>query len=121
MDSEYDFNTNNNARPINSDGIFAQLLSIKSGSGSKFDINRTAIDPSAIVETSSFTPNFASSHCPSLYANKNSYNTNTFFKNANNCISDLDSSTTNQTVAPFVIERSYGKGNIIYLRAAWLF
>ena len=45
----------------------------------------------------------------------NSYDTNTFFNNTNNCNSNHDSSTTNKAVAPFVIEKSYGNGNIIYL------
>jgi len=121
LDSEYDFNTINNVGSINSDGVFAQLLSIKTENGSKFNVNRKATDPSANVENSSSASNFASIRCPSLYANKNSYETSTFIKNDNNCISDLDSSTSNQVVDPFVIAKSYGKGNIIYLGSAGYF
>ena len=115
INSEYDYNTNNKTRPINSDGIFAQLLSIKEGNASRFNINRNAIDPSAIVETSSSTSTFVPSRCPSSYTELNSYDTNAFFNNTNNCNSNHDSSTTNKAVAPFVIEKSYGNGNIIYL------
>ena len=115
INSEYDYNTNNKTRPINSDGIFAQLLSIKEGNASRFNMNRDAIDPSAIVETSSSTSTFVPSRCPSSYTELNSYDTNAFFNNTNNCNSNHDSSTTNKAVAPFVIEKSYGNGNIIYL------
>ena len=116
LDSEYGYNINNNG-PANSDGIFAELLSIEAGNGSKFNVSRNPSYPSAIVETSS-TSAFASSHCTFSNADINSSGTNTFYNDGNNCNSALKSSMINQVIAPHVNKKSYGKGNIVYLGSA---
>ena len=63
LDSEYGYNINNNV-PANSNGIFAELLSIEAGDGSNFNVSRNPSYPSDIVGISSSTSAFA---CESLY------------------------------------------------------
>jgi hypothetical protein len=121
INSEYDYNINNKNRSINSDGIFAQLLSIKEGNASRFYINSYAADPSAIVETSSSASTFASNQCPSSNTDMKSYDANASLNITYNCINNHNSSTTNKAIAPFVIEKRYGDGNIIYLSTTGYF
>ena len=55
------------------------------------------------------------SHCTFSNAKINSSDTNTFYNDGNNCNSDRKSSMIDLVIAPHVIKKSYGKGNIVYL------
>ena len=119
INPEYDYNTNNNTSPLIRMAYLLNYYQLKQETLLNLTLQEMLLIIVLLLRLSTST--FASSHCPPSHIDMDSYETNTSYNNDNNCNGNLNSSITNQAIAPFAIVKSYGKGNIIYLSAGGYF